>query len=86
MKIDCPFKEFKGLFGIEKKGIHIYRFSEDTAIFDYGITIIGCLLLSHFTKIPLVLTTIVVLLLGILIHLLFGVETNTLKYLGISCD
>ena len=86
MKIDCPFKEFKGLFGIEKKGIHSFRFTEGSALLDYGMTIIGCLLLSHFTKIPLVLTTIVVLLLGILIHLLFGVETNTLKYLGISCN
>ena len=85
MKIDCPFKEFKDLFGIKKKGIHSYRFSEDTAIIDYFITIIGCLLLSHFTKVPLVLTTIIVLLLGILVHLLFGVETNSLKYLGITC-
>jgi hypothetical protein len=86
MKIDCPFKEFKDLFGIKKKGIHSYRFSEDTAIIDYFITIIGCLLLSHFTKVPLVLTTIIVLLLGILVHLLFGVETNSLKYLGITCN
>ena len=86
MKIDCPFKEFKDLFGIKQKGIHSYRFSEDTAIIDYFITIIGCLLLSHFTKVPLVLTTIIVLLFGILVHLLFGVETNSLKYLGITCN
>lgn len=86
MKIDCPFKELKNLFGVEKKGIHKYRFTEDTALLDYFITIIGCLIISHFTKIPLVLITIIVLLLGILIHLLFGVQTNTLTYLGIQCN
>ena len=85
MKISCPFKQFKNLFGIEKKGLHSYRFTEDTAVFDYFITIIGCLIISHFTKIPLVLTTIIVLLIGMLVHALFGVQTNTLKYLGIEC-
>ena len=86
MNINCPFKKFKNLFGIEKKGIHKYRFTEDTAILDYFITIVGCLIISHFTKIPLVLTTIIVLLLGILVHALFGVQTNSLTYLGIKCN
>ena len=86
MKIDCPFKKYKNLFGIKKKGIHKYRFTEDTALLDYFITIIGCLIISHFTKIPLVLTTIIVFTLGILIHALFSVQTNSLKYLGIECS
>ena len=41
--------------------------------------------LTYMTKIPLVLTTIGILILGIIMHYLFGVETNTLKYLGITC-
>lgn len=86
MEINCPFKQFKNLFGIEKKGIHSYRMINDTPIFDYLITIIGSMMISYFTKIPLVLTTIVVLLVGILVHLLFGVQTNTLTYLGIKCS
>ena len=78
-------KNIKIYLVLKKKGIHKYRFTEDTSILDYFITIIGCLIISHFTKIPLVLTTIVVFTLGILIHALFGVQTNSLKYLGIEC-
>ena len=66
--------------------MHRRRMFNDTAIMDYIFSIIGALVISHFTKIPLVLTTIVILLLGILIHLLFGVQTNTLTYLGIQCS
>ena len=86
MEVDCPFKEFKNLFGIKKKGMHRHRMFNDTAIMDYIFSIIGAFVISYFTKIPLVLTTIVVLLVGILVHLLFGVQTNTLTYLGIKCS
>ena len=57
----------------------------DTAILDYFIAIFFAMFVTYMTKIPLVLTTIGVLIFGIIMHYLFGVETNTLKYLGISC-
>ena len=81
----CIFSEYKNLFGEIGKGTHKYRFLNDTAILDYLISILGAMFITYLTDIPLVLTTIGVLIFGILIHYLFGVETNTLKYLGIKC-
>ena len=81
----CIFSEYKDFFGKKGTGTHKYRFLKDTAILDYFIAILFAMFLTYMTKIPLVLTTIGVLILGIIIHYLFGVETNTLKYLGITC-
>ena len=81
----CIFSEYKNIFGKVGEGVHGYRFLKDTAILDYFIAIFFAMFLTYMTKIPLVLTTIGVLILGIIMHYLFGVETNTLKYLGITC-
>jgi len=81
----CIFSEYKDLFGKSGKGVHGYRFLKDTAILDYFIAIFFAMFVTYMTKIPLVLTTIGVLIFGIIMHYLFGVETNTLKYLGITC-
>jgi hypothetical protein len=80
----CPFSKYKNILGIIGKGIHKYRF-QNTAIMDYIFTIILAFITTYFSNIPLVLTTIMWLVLGIIFHILFGVKTNTLKYLGISC-
>lgn len=80
----CIFKEYKNIFGEIGKGPHQYRFL-NTALVDYILTILGAILITYLTGIPLVLTTIGLLLLGIILHYLFGVNTNTLKYLGITC-
>jgi hypothetical protein len=81
----CPFREYSNIFGAVNTGAHQYRIG-DVAIVDYILTIIGAFVLSYMTKIPVVLTTIGLLVGSIIIHLLFGVETNTLKYLGITCQ
>lgn len=80
----CPFSKYKNILGIIEKGVHKYRFL-NTAIIDYILTIITACITTYFSKIPLVLTTIMWLILGIILHILFGVQTNTLKYLGIIC-
>lgn len=80
----CPFSKYKNILGIIEKGVHKYRFL-NTAIIDYILTIITACVTTYFSKIPLVLTTIMWLILGIILHILFGVQTNTLKYLGIIC-
>ena len=80
----CIFSEYKDIFGEIGKGAHKYRFL-DTALVDYILTILGAVLITYLTDIPLVLTTIGLLIFSILLHYLFGVETNTLKYLGIKC-
>ena len=81
----CIFSEYKDFFGKIDTGIHKYKFLNNTSIFDYLIVILFAMFLTYLTDIPLVLTTIGVLILGIIIHYLFGVETNTIKYLGIKC-
>ena len=81
----CIFKEYKNIFGLVGKGVHKYRFL-NAALVDYVLTILGAILLTYLTDIPLVLTTIGLLVLGIILHYLFGVNTNTLKYLDITCS
>ena len=80
----CIFSQYKDIFGKVGTGPHQYRFL-NTALVDYALTILGAILITYLTDIPLVLTTIGLFILGILLHYLFGVETNTLKYLGINC-
>ena len=80
----CIFSEYKNLFGEIGKGAHKYRFL-NTAMVDYYLTILFAMLIAYITDIPLLLTTVGLLLLSILFHYLFGVQTNTLKYLGIKC-
>ena len=82
--MNCPFSKYRNIFGIPGKGVHKYQFL-DTAIVDYVLTIILAALVTYFSKIPLVLTTIFIFITGIILHILFGVQTSTLKYLGIKC-
>ena len=76
-----PFKKYKDIFGKPGTGIHKYRFL-GTSISDYVLTIFLAVAISYFTKIPLVLTTILAFILGIILHIIFGVETNSTRYLG----
>lgn len=75
-------KKYKDILGKPKEGVHSHRFL-GTAIVDYLLSIIVAIILAYFSNIPLVLTTIIVFVLGIILHILFGVPTNTTKYLGI---
>jgi len=80
----CIFSKYKNIFGKVGEGVHKYRFL-NTVMVDYYLTICFAMLLTYITDIPFILTTVSLLLLSILFHYLFGVETNTLKYLGITC-
>jgi len=82
--IFCPFKTYRHLLGIPGKGVHKYTFL-NTATVDYVLSLALAMLIAYITRIPLVLTTIGVLFVGIFCHLLFGVRTHTLAYLGIQC-
>ena len=67
---------YKYLFGMPGQGVHKYRFL-DTAIVDYIASILGAMLITKITKIPLVITTIGVFLSGIVLHYLFCLKTGT---------
>jgi len=77
------FKKYRNIFGKPGKGIHSIRFA-GTAIVDYLLTILVAILTTFITKIPLELTTIGWFIMGIVSHILFGVQTKTLKYLSIT--
>ena len=80
----CIFSEYKNIFGKVGEGVHKYRFL-NVAVVDYYLTIVFAMFITYITDIPLLLTTTGLLLFSILFHYLFGVQTNTLKYLGIKC-
>jgi hypothetical protein len=80
----CPFYNNRDLFGEPNTGVHSYRFL-NIAIVDYVLTILLAGLVSYMYMIPLDLITILLFILGIMLHVLFGVNTATIKYLGISC-
>ena len=80
----CPLSAYKNVFGEQGTGLHQYKF-KGTSIFDYFFIIACAFALTFFTDIPLVLTTIGLLLLGILAHTLVGLPTQTVKYLGLTC-
>ncbi len=80
----CPFKSFSDIFGLPSKGFHKMRLL-DVALGDYVGTIFLAIILAYLTSIPLVLATIFMYTLSIILHMLFGVPTSALKYLGLTC-
>ena len=74
-------KKYKNIFGKPGTGIHRYKF-KGTSYIDYFITIIGAFFLTYVTDIPLVITTIFLLLSGIFLHALFGIDTESIKYIN----
>ena len=80
----CPLFDmsaYKDIFGKPGEGLHKYKIMS-TSIVDFILSIMGALLITYFTNIPLVITTIGVLLLGILLHYIFGVNTEVAKYMS----
>jgi hypothetical protein len=85
MKVNsCPFSKFRDIFGVPGQGVHALKF-KGTSLVDYFLTIVLAFLITAATGWPLVLTTIGALVLGVLLHALFGVNTETVKALGLSC-
>lgn len=63
--------------------IRSFKLINNTVAFDYISTIIGSLIFSKLSKIPLVLSTIILFILGEILHYVFNVKTNSLTYLGL---
>ena len=79
--MSCPFscKKLKELAGNPGEGVHKARLN-DAALFDYIGTIVLAVLISKFAKTPLVLTTIILFILGEILHMMCGIKTSTVKY------
>lgn len=80
----CPFSSYKNIFGKIGTGAHSYKLF-NIAMVDYILTIIISILTTGITQIPIVITTIGWLLIGLILHILFGVSTNTVMWLGLTC-
>jgi len=80
--MSSPFIQYRDMFGKPGTGVHQYKL-KGTSIVDYILTIVAAMILTYFTEIPLVLTTIGLLLAGIIFHKLFGIQSQALNYLGL---
>lgn len=72
--------KYKNALGEPNKGIHSYRFM-GVAIMDVIMTILAAYLISIFFKYNFIYTTIVLFILGIILHRLFCVRTTVDKLL-----
>ena len=79
--MSCPFscKKLKAIAGNPGEGIHQARLN-DAAMFDYIGTLVLAIIVSKFAKTPLVLTTIILFVLGELLHIMCDVKTSTVKF------
>ena len=73
-------KKYKNLFGPSKKGIHSYRLF-GVAVADVIMTFIGAIIISWIFRWNPWITLIVLFLLGIFLHHIFGVRTTVDKLL-----
>lgn len=80
----CPFSEHRNFFGVPGTGAHETRLL-DVALVDYMLTLIGAFITSWLTSFPLVLSTLLWFTLGLVLHTLFGVDTSTVRWLGLEC-
>lgn len=67
--------QYKHVFGVEKQGVHSYRIL-DIAIVDVVLTIVAAWMASMFFQIHFAIVFLLLMLLGVLLHRLFCVNTT----------
>ena len=75
--------KYQNVFGVAGQGAHSYRIL-DTPMVDYIGTILLAFIVTKVTRVPLVITTILMFVLAILLHYLFCVKTDSLVFLGLA--
>jgi hypothetical protein len=73
--------EYKDIFGKPREGVRSIRIL-DIAVIDVIFVIIVSLSISYYMRYNHLLTFVIIFLLGIFFHWLFGVETTVMKYIG----
>jgi len=84
MKGLCPFKEFNDIFGLAGKGVHQHTLF-NVIVIDNLMTIAVAVFITYQFDVPFPLSIIGTYIVSIIVHMLFGVQTKTLTYLGIRC-
>ena len=74
------FKEYKNIFGKPGTGVHTLKF-KGTSLFDYFATIVLAFVVTYMSNIPLVWSTIILFIIGIVSHYLVGIKTMAIKTL-----
>ena len=72
--------KYKDLFGKPGTGMHKYRVF-NIAVFDVAVVLACGFVISKYFKYPLSYTLVVLFILGIIVHRLFGVRTGIDKKL-----
>lgn len=76
--MSCPFKKYSDIFGKPKTGFHSFRIF-DIAVNDLFGTIAIAALLSYSLKYDFLVILFILLILGIVLHRLFCVNTTINK-------
>jgi hypothetical protein len=67
--------KYRHIFGEEGKGVHSYRIA-NIAVVDLGLTLLVGLFISKWFRVNLYWTWLTLIVLGILVHRLFCVDTT----------
>ncbi len=78
--MSCPLVKFSNLFGKPNEGIHAYRIL-DIAIADVIATFIGAGVISYTFNINFIKVLIVLIIISIILHRLFCVNTTVNKWI-----
>lgn len=73
------FCAYRHIFGVEGEGVHKYRVF-NIAIVDTVLTILGSWLLSRYLGLSFLAVFLFVMVLGVLVHRLFCVQTTLTKW------
>ena len=60
--------------------MHKLKF-KGTSLFDYFLTIASAFLITYMSNIPLVWSTVILFIIGIVLHYLVGIKTMAIKVL-----
>lgn len=61
--------------------LRAFKIANNTVLFDYVATILGSIIISKFTKVPLVMVTVLSFIIGEIFHYFLLIPTNSLRYL-----
>jgi hypothetical protein len=70
--------QYKNIFGEPKKGLHSYRIF-DIALIDFSLTLLISLMISKYYSINIIYIFLILLILSLIFHKLFCVETTLTK-------
>lgn len=71
-------QKYKNAFGQPNKGVHAYRVA-NIALIDLTATVLAAYLIAHYTNSSFFMALLILVLLAIFFHWLFGVQTTLNK-------